>query len=84
MSRLVITGAIGSGAPNRLEIHDFVKNEKYFSLYIQALRMCRQSPAFVLAMLNLFYRGDAAGYPEQCSILLLCRKDTRPTLRTME
>ncbi len=37
MSRFVITGASG-GAPNRLEINDFVKNDKFFSLYIQALR----------------------------------------------
>ena len=37
MSRLVITGA-GGGSPNRLEINDFVQNEKFFSLYIQALR----------------------------------------------
>ena len=25
--------------PNRLEIRDFVRNEKFFSLYIQALRV---------------------------------------------
>jgi len=37
MSRIVITGPSG-GAPNRLEINEFVKNEKFFSLYIQALR----------------------------------------------
>ena len=37
MSRLVITGA-GGGSPNRLEINDFVKNEKFLSLYMQALR----------------------------------------------
>ena len=39
MSRVIITGPTG-GAPNRLEINDFIKNEKFFSLYIQALRMC--------------------------------------------
>jgi len=38
MSRFVISGA-GGGAPNRLEINDFVKHDKYFSLYVQALRM---------------------------------------------
>ena len=32
----VITGPVG-GAPNRLEINDFVKDETMFSLYIQAL-----------------------------------------------
>ncbi|CAA7270513.1 unnamed protein product [Cyclocybe aegerita] len=37
MSRFVVTGATG-GAPNRLEINDFVKNDKFFSLYIQALQ----------------------------------------------
>ncbi|KAF8805055.1 tyrosinase [Phlegmacium glaucopus] len=36
MSRFVITGA-GGGSPNRLEINDLVKDEKLFSLYIQAL-----------------------------------------------
>ncbi|KAF8964505.1 tyrosinase [Flammula alnicola] len=36
-TRLVITGAQG-GFPSRLEIYDFVKNEKHFSLYIQALQ----------------------------------------------
>lgn len=35
-SPFVITGAVG-GAPNRLEINDFVKQEEFFSLYIQAL-----------------------------------------------
>ncbi|KAF8148054.1 tyrosinase [Crassisporium funariophilum] len=37
MSRVVITGA-GGGSPNRLEINEFIKNEKYFSLYVQALQ----------------------------------------------
>jgi hypothetical protein len=46
MNPVVITGvlrpdhSIAPGdAPPRLEINDFIKNEKYFSLYIQALRM---------------------------------------------
>jgi tyrosinase len=38
MSRVVISGATG-GAPNRLEINDFVKNDKFFSLYIQSLQL---------------------------------------------
>jgi len=38
MSHFVISGASGGGAPNRLEIKDFVANEKYFSLYVQGLR----------------------------------------------
>ncbi|KAF9560844.1 tyrosinase [Agrocybe pediades] len=37
MSRVIITGATG-GAANRLEISDFVKDEKFFSLYVQALQ----------------------------------------------
>lgn len=39
MSRVVITGVTGA-AVNRLEINDFVKNDKFFSLYVQALRGC--------------------------------------------
>jgi len=38
MSRIVTTGATAGGAPNRLEINDLVKDEKFFSLYVQALR----------------------------------------------
>ena len=37
---IIVTGAIG-GYPNRLEINDFIKDEKFFSLYIQALRKSR-------------------------------------------
>jgi tyrosinase len=37
MSHFVITGVQGAGAPNRLEINDFVKNDKFFSLFVQAL-----------------------------------------------
>jgi len=33
----IVSGPTG-GAHNRLEIHDFIKDEKFFSLYIQALR----------------------------------------------
>ena len=38
MSHVVITGAGVGNTANRLEINDFVKDEKFFSLYIQALR----------------------------------------------
>ena len=44
MSKIVIKGADKptlteeEERPPRLEIHDFVKDEKQFSLYIQALR----------------------------------------------
>ena len=34
---IVTTGPSG-GAPNRLEINDFIKHEKFWSLYVQALR----------------------------------------------
>ena len=37
----VITGAVGGGAPNRLEIYDLVKDEAMFSLFIQALGTSR-------------------------------------------
>ncbi|KAF8903867.1 tyrosinase [Gymnopilus junonius] len=43
MSQIIITGATG-GAPNRLEIHDFVKNDKFFSLYVQALQILETKP----------------------------------------
>ncbi|KAJ7611568.1 tyrosinase, partial [Mycena polygramma] len=44
MSKYIVTGAQGgsppqgASAPNRVEIHDFVKIEDQFSLYIQALQ----------------------------------------------
>jgi tyrosinase len=37
-NRVVITGA-GGGSPNRLEINVLVKNDKFFSLYVQALQL---------------------------------------------
>jgi hypothetical protein len=37
--RLPDGGAQPAGPAVRLEINDFVKNEKYFSLYIQSLSM---------------------------------------------
>jgi hypothetical protein len=42
MSHTVVTGGVGGAtqgaiAPNRLEIHDLIKNKEQFSLYIQAL-----------------------------------------------
>nr|BAF74396.1 tyrosinase [Pholiota nameko] len=43
MSRVVITGVSGTVA-NRLEINDFVKNDKFFSLYIQALQVMSSVP----------------------------------------
>ncbi|KJA16020.1 hypothetical protein HYPSUDRAFT_148428 [Hypholoma sublateritium FD-334 SS-4] len=37
----LVTGVPGNPC-NRIEIHDFVKNEKFFSLYVQALNMINQ------------------------------------------
>ena len=36
-AHFVVTGVQGSGAPNRIEINDFVKQDDQFSLFIQAL-----------------------------------------------
>ena len=42
MTHFIVTGPVGGStegalAPNRLEINDFIKNDKFFSLYIQAI-----------------------------------------------
>jgi hypothetical protein len=45
MSHTIVAGAKGgvapkgAAAPNRLEIHDLIKDKEQFSLYIQALSM---------------------------------------------
>ncbi|KAF8500854.1 photo-regulated tyrosinase [Russula emetica] len=49
MSHTIVTGAKGGAtqgavAPNRLEIHDLIKNKEQFSLYIQALRIMFSTP----------------------------------------
>ncbi|KAF8271967.1 tyrosinase [Lactarius quietus] len=49
MTHLVITGASGgiqqgAAAPNRIEINDFVKSKKSFSLFIQALSELHSTP----------------------------------------
>jgi len=56
MSKLLIDGppqppkVQGVAPPSRLEVHEFVKNDKYFSLYIQALRNYPNlSPHFAIA-----------------------------------
>ncbi|KAF8529966.1 hypothetical protein JB92DRAFT_3081218 [Gautieria morchelliformis] len=36
--KFLITGVVGDQAPPRLEINDFIANEKQFALYIQALQ----------------------------------------------
>jgi tyrosinase len=38
MDKVVITGVAGDQAPPRLEINDFIGEQKQFALYIQALR----------------------------------------------
>ncbi|KAF8874304.1 tyrosinase [Mucidula mucida] len=60
MSRFVITGASG-GAPNRLEINDFVKNDKFFSLYIQALQVMSSNNQANIQ--SLFQLGGIHGLP---------------------
>jgi len=49
--RIIIAGPHG-GTVNRLEIYDFIKDDKFFSLYIQALRM--NSCATAQLMLTTF------------------------------
>jgi len=51
MSDIVVTGPQG-GTVNRLEIYDFIANNKFFSLYIQALGM--RSCATAQLMLTAF------------------------------
>ncbi len=60
---LLITGVPGTVC-NRLEIHDFVKNEKFFSLYIQALSMF----TFLRSVISLLFicNVDLIGqYPQE-------------------
>ena len=49
----MITGVPGTVC-NRLEIHDFVKNEKFFSLYVQAL----STFIFLKSLIVLFFIPD--------------------------
>ena len=63
----VVRGPTG-GAPNRLEINDFVKDEKFFSLYVQALR--------AYLYLNLYHRG----YTEYLLSQRLCKKKIKVEL----
>lgn len=37
MSTVIITAGPTGGVKNRLDIRDFVKNEKFFTLYVRAL-----------------------------------------------
>jgi hypothetical protein len=81
MSRVIITGPTG-GAPNRLEIRDFVKNEKFFSLYIQALR-----GYFVLlsyALLTFASRGDSKDRPVCVTFRFPDRRHPRSSLYALE
>ncbi|KAJ8091639.1 hypothetical protein PM082_020873 [Marasmius tenuissimus] len=66
MSRYVVTGAkggstVGADAPNRLEIHDFVKNEAHFSLYIQALQKLQEKDQNIVD--SFFQIGGIHGLP---------------------
>lgn len=57
---VVVTGPTG-GSPNRLEIRDFVKNEKFFSLYIQALQATQKEDQS--SVLSAFQIGGIHGLP---------------------
>jgi tyrosinase len=70
MSRFVISGP-GGGATNRLEIHTFVKNDKYFSLYIQALRT-----------LNDIFWFDKRTNAQQCPSELMYTKESQAALQS--
>ncbi|KAI0770097.1 photo-regulated tyrosinase [Fomes fomentarius] len=66
MSHFIITGAQGgktegAAAPNRLEINDFVKHKKFFSLYIQALAAMSKADQEELA--SFFQVGGIHGLP---------------------
>ena len=79
----VVNGPTG-GAPNRLEIHDFVKNEKFFSLYIQALRAFLWLN-FHQVILNTYYsRGYAKGKSKWNPVIFSDRRHSRSALRSLE
>lgn len=61
MSRFVISGP-GGGAINRVEINTFIKDDKHFSLYIQALQLMytKESQA---ALQSFFQVGGIHGLP---------------------
>ncbi|KAF9473594.1 tyrosinase [Pholiota conissans] len=61
MSRVIITGVTGAVA-NRLEINDLVKNDKFFSLYIQALQIMSAVPPQT-DVRSFFQLGGIHGLP---------------------
>ncbi|KAI0712434.1 photo-regulated tyrosinase [Earliella scabrosa] len=66
MSHFIVTGPVGgqtegAPAPNRLEIHDLVKNEEMFSLYIQALDAMSKTSQEELT--SFFQIGGIHGLP---------------------
>ncbi|KAL0564746.1 hypothetical protein V5O48_017294 [Marasmius crinis-equi] len=66
MSRYLVTGAKGgvtqgADAPNRLEINEFVKNDAYFSLYVQALQSIYKKPQSEID--SFFQIGGIHGLP---------------------
>ena len=70
MSRFIISGP-GGGAINRVEIHTFVKDEKHFSLYIQALRTSN----------DIFWFKKQTN-AQQCSSELFYTKESQAALQS--
>lgn len=62
MSTVIITAGPTGGVKNRLDIRDFIKNEKFFTLYVRSLRE-----------LAAVFASHAANVPLTC----LCRSTAR-------
>ena len=70
MSRFIISGP-GGGAINRVEINTFVKDEKHFSLYIQALRTSK----------DIFWFNKQTN-AQQCPLELMYTKESQAALQS--
>ncbi|KZV73173.1 photo-regulated tyrosinase [Peniophora sp. CONT] len=60
-SHFVVTGVQGLGAPNRIEINDFVKQDDQFSLFIQALSALQNTTQSLQT--SYFQMGGIHGLP---------------------
>jgi len=85
MSQKVIVSGPTGGAPNRLEIRDFIKNDKFFSLYIQALRM-PHPVCYCRAGANIVFRGDTKGRTDCYApdVVFPNWRHSRPSLHSLE